>query len=471
MSNKNINDLSLLTDTATGDYLVLWDTSAGLTYKVYVNDIINLEGTDDEWFNNIYVRRYARMSGIIGGNTGTNLISGLHPGILAGANNRAVRNQSAVLNGDANLASGISSLVAGEDNQVFGALGVALGGQIHFVEPEGASVLGGFSNAIYGVDANDSSIIGGNLNIIRGDSDNSVVLGGASNALNAQNASILAGTSNKASGLYSIVLGGANNVSSGEYTITVGRKSEAFPNGATMFGDSTDVVKRAYGPNSITINYSGGAWITGGGLNARRGFNLYPTGDAPTSSTAGRSGDFAYKDDYIYVFTGDNADLSNRNWGRIQLSTLNNTPPSIVSNDSSIVHGGSDPFEVTSVNSMENVVFGAGSPIISIPAGNNTFMIDCVFGICKGSTAAVATYTLWNDTDSRVIPNTSGRLTLLGTLTNPPVQQVHIRTITGTNYGAAKDIRLKVFKSEADAGGGNVIIGSTGTWISYVKLR
>ena len=581
----------MLTDVSTGDFLYLWDTSAGLSYKVYVNDIIGLDATNnDEWFNNIYVRRYARMSGIIGGATGSNLISGLVPGILAGQTNRAVRDYSSILNGVANLTSGTSSLAAGENNEVFGYLASAIGGQLHFLEPEAASIIGGQAGAIYGTQATQSLIGGGTSNIITGNAPKSIILGGnanrltsaasatiaggennkitgnysfigggirnvstgihsvigggidnviysekgvigggASNLVTGQHSfigggdtntadgsmcvvvgggdnisqgiytfvgggnsnriwtdrtlgsasivggennqiigsygAILGGDINKVSGVNGIVLGGSANVSSGRYSVTMGLKCEAFQAGAAMFGDSTDVVKRSYGQDSFTLNYSGGAWITGGGLNARRGFNLYPTGVTPTSSIGGRSGDFAYKDDYLYVFTGDNADLSNKNWGRVQLSTLNNTPPSLVSNDSSIVHGSSDNYILTNV--FDAVVFGVNSPILSIPAGNNTFEIECVFGAYKGSSAAnFLYYYLYNTSDGIKIPNTSGSRSLTAEY-NQPTTQFISKTIMVTNYESAKNIQLYAM---SNVDGDDARIVSTGSWISYVKL-
>ncbi len=570
MSNKNINQLSVFTDISTGDYIPLWDTSAGVTYKVFVNDIQNVTGSQENWFTDIYVTRNAYLSGIRGGSTGDNLLSGKYPGILAGQTNRAVGNNAAVIAGASNLASGIDSAACGNGCQVLSTRSVAFGGTNNTIAGPGDSavlggdtnqmlygdgniILGGITNVITGitsysiicagqsnrlmalrsatiagqsnqVSGNDSVNLGGSSNITSGLRSstivgstnqtlgtNSIVLGGNNNKTLGSDSIVLGGTLSIASGASSVVagntnqtlginsfiaggksgsaigtdsfigggstqkaignqsvtLGGSNCVASGEMSAVLGNFSEAFPNGAHMFADSTASVKRAYGPDSLTLNYSGACWITGGGFNVRKGFNLYPTGVTPTASIGGRSGDFVYKDDFLYVFTGDNADLSNKNWGRVQLSTLNNTPPSIVSNDSSIVHGGGNAYVTTTA--FANVTFGSNSPIISIPAGNNTYIIECVFGAFKGSQSTVIDYFLKNTTDGIMIPNTSGTRSLVAVF-NTPTTQYSIKTITGTNYASAKNIQLNVKINTTDDAGGEAQVMSTGTWISYTKL-
>ena len=588
---------------------MIWSAANAATYKASLSNISNYTGSLENWFTDIYVTRKAYISGLIGGATGSNLISGLLPAILCGQNNRAVRNYSAILNGDGNLTSGISSLAAGEDNQVFGSYGTCLGGQLHFIEPEGASNLGGFDNSIIGTLALDSATIGGNTNIITGNASNSaivggltnriqvaqaVILGGTSNkilgdgtnssiaggtsnvisgqigfigggnahnitsrygaiagggsnqvtgdygfigggltnkanethtavvggannsaltqyssigggevntiflssaglghsvigggntnSLNADYAVIIGGDTNKLTGKYGVVLGGRNNVSSGESSVTMGRQCEAFQNGAVMFGDSTNAVKRSYGQDSFTLNYSGAVWITGGGLNARRGFNLYPTGDNPTTSTPGRSGDWAYKDNYLYVYTGDPAD-SNRSWGRVALSTLDGSPPSVVSNDHQITYGGTgwnaqlpnNYFEVSATGG--GVRFAGPGNItatnlaVTIPAGQGTYVIDCIFGIQRGSVTTDYYYMLYNTTDSRVVPNTSGAFKISNTIDQYHQQSIKIITgIHSSETATSKNIQLymHILNEGADQG---PFVQSTGTMISYIKLR
>ena len=308
------------------------------------------------------------------------------------------------------------------------------------------------------------SFIGGGLRCVSS-GINSVIAGGEQNTLYNQHVSIGGGSQNVGSGNYATIPGGLSNICRNNFTFAAGRQSIADSDGAFVLSDARSIDKVSAGQNTLTADFSGGCWITGGGLNARRGFNLFPTGVTPTSSIGGRSGDFAYKDDYFYIFTGDNADLSNRNWGRVQLSTLNNTPPSVVSNDSEIVHGRGYNYTIT--NAFVNVTFENASPIVTIPAGQGTWLIECMFGAYKGSSlATVVDAYLWNDTDSVRIPNTSGSFTMIAAANNKPIQH-NLRTITGTNYGAGKLVRL-VVKTQANE---DATVVSTGTWISWIRLR
>lgn len=518
------------------------------------------------------MRRYARISGVIGGSTGTNLISGLFPGILAGQTNKAVRDYSSILNGVDNLASGISSVVAGENNQAFGGLSACIGGQLHFLEPDTAAIVGGQSNLIMGTQSLYSAILGGDANVITGNSYNSSIVGGASNrvigiyssviggktnvitgstsshssiigglsnTIMALRSSVIGGQVNKASGNdasviggntnlaqgnsssvvggdsnvssgirstviggqfsrsmgtsstviggdtnfaignSSTVLGGDSNVASGAYTYTLGNRSEAFPNGATMFGDSTAVTKRAYGQDSFTINYSGGVWITGGGLNARRGFNVYPTGDAPTSSTPGTSGDYAYKDNYLYIYTGVPTD-TNRNWGRVSLSTLDGSPPSLVSNDHSVVYCGPQTtnagnargqfvlgYDPGNTNPYTAVVFDTNSPIITLPAGNGTYVIDAIVGIYKGSDSSTYTLKFRNTTDNADVANSQRNLNYLSS--SSLEQWITMRSFVTVT--ASKTIQLYGAYSGSNDAAAGLGVMPTGTQISYIRLR
>ena len=595
MSNKNISQYTELLAPSSDDFLLIWDNTLGITYKVNVNTLLNSPGTQSNVFDDIYIRHKAYISGIIGGSTGTNLITGFAPGILAGQSNRAVRDYSSILNGVANLASGDSSVVAGENNQVFGYLGACLGGQLHFLEPEGAGIIAGHNNRIIGTlslystilggsnniitgnaynsaviaggtnrihgaystiagglgnrltgdysfigggrrnissgiysfigggldnitysekttiaggnanltsgiysfigggntnttDGTSSSVVGGNTNIakgiycfvgggnsnaVRSDSvfGNSSIVGGENNQVIGAYAAILGGDINKVSGTNAVVIGGSSNVSSGNYSFTMGNQCEAFENGAVMFGDSTAVTKRSYGQDSFTLNYSGGVWVTGGGLNARRGFNLYPTGVTPTSSTPGRSGDFAVKDNYLYVYTGDPND-TNRNWGRVALSTMDGSPPSVVSNDSVSVYPWGDEYYVT--NTFANVAHtgpAAQDFSLTIPAGNATYVMDCIFGVQKGSLCNTIFYKLENTSDSRMIPNSSGFLKLP---TTDAHSQVSIKVISGFNFATSKIMTLQVYTDidiAGEVGGHELKIRPTGSSMHLMKIR
>ena len=519
--------------------------------KAYVNDIANIETSNpDAWFNNIYVRGYGRISGIIGGSTGDNLLSGKYPGILAGQTNRSVGNNTSVVGGASNLASGVDSSACGNGCQVLSARSVVFGGINNtsagpgdsailagdtnkILYADGSVIIGGITNVITGltsystiiggqsnrlmalrstvvggqfnkVSGNDASVVGGNTNLAQGNSSSviggdsnvssgirSTVIGGQFNRSMGTSSAVLGGDTNFAIGNSSTVLGGDSNVASGAYTYTLGNRSEAFPNGATMFGDSTAVTKRAYGQDSFTINYSGGTWITGGGLNARRGFNVYPTGDAPTSSTPGTSGDYAYKDNYLYIYTGVPTD-TNRNWGRVALSTLDGSPPSIVSNDHQITYAGTGYNSAVANNYFRTaldagtitggrVIFAGPGGIgptnlaITLPAGNGTYVIDCIMGIRKGSYSTALNYMLYNTTNSRMVPNASGAMLLA---TNGTDDQYSIKIVTGihsSEQATSKTIQLYCHRTPNEDMGGSADDGlsilSTGTMISYIKLR
>lgn len=526
-------------NVSTGDFLYLWDASAALTYKVYVNDIAGIEPSADAWFNNIYVRRYARISGIIGGSTGTNLISGLFPGILAGQTNRSVGNNTSVVGGASNLASGVDSSACGNGCQVLSARSVVFGGINNtsagpgdsailagdtnkILYADGSVIMGGITNVITGltsysaiiggqsnrlmalrstivggqfskVSGNDASVVGGNTNLAQGHSSSviggdsnvssgirSTVIGGQFSRAMGTSSTVIGGDTNLAIGNSSTVLGGDTNVSSGAYTYTLGNRCEAFYDGAVMFGDSTAVTKRAYGQDSFTINYSGGVWITGGGLNARRGFNVFPTGDVPTASTPGRSGDYAYKDNYLYIYTGIPTD-TNRHWGRVALSSLTDATPgqSIVSNKSSQVNPRGNDYACTTT--FANVVHSSDGypvtdPAILIPAGNATYYIDLLMGCRRGSDQTTQVhYRLFNTTDSTLINNTSGYIepfAPVGVLPNQiGFQQFRISTIVNLNYASAKTVYLQVRQTPGDAAGVECDILPTGGFLRYIVLE
>lgn len=308
MPNKNIDQYNALVVLASGDETLVWDVSASQTLKVFINDINNLPAIRwNNHFKTILVDNQAWISGIIGGNTGVNLISG---------------NWAAILGGTSNTCSGASSSIAG--------------GQSNWIVVNNSFIGGGDTNRI--LNTATYGMIGGGLNnTIIGNT--AVIAGGDTNTATGNYVFIGGGLNNNASGHYSIVPGGTKNSARRDYSLAAGRNSVADHDGAHVFSDARGIDKLSVGQNTFTIDFSGGAWITGGGLNARRGFNLYPTGTTPTTSIGGRSGDFAYQDDYLYVFTGDNADLSNKNWGRVKLSSLTAAAAgqSIVSNRSSII--------------------------------------------------------------------------------------------------------------------------------------
>ena len=440
------------------------------------NSNIIYQSVTNSGFNTILNGENQRINSdysfIGGGNS--NLISGDFSAVCAGSNNVNSGSQNFIGAGQSNTTRGVkSAVVCGSSNKSTGDGSFVGAGTNNLAGEIYSTVVCGSTNT---VKTQHSFIGAGESNTIflstNGLGDSSIV-GGGGNHINADYASILGGSTNKVSGIYGTVLGGLSNVSSGQYTLTFGQKCEAFQNGAVLFGDSTNAVKRSYGQDSFTLNYSGGHWITGGGLNVRRGFNLYPTGDAPISSTPGRSGDFAYKDDFLYIKSGQN----DGEWGRVQLSTLNSTPPSVTANISSITYGGTgNSFEVSNSYAAGAVQFvGPGSigtiPLsLTIPAGAGTYMIDCNFGIYKGSVRDSFYYMLYNTTNSRMVPNASGGYVAIWDA-NGKSEQLSIKIITGihsSEQASSKTIQLYAHVSDGSAD--TTFIISTGAMISYVKL-
>lgn len=567
----------------------MWDTSAALTYKVAVNDVIRLDSAaiTDEWFNNIYVRNFGRISGIVGGSTGTNLISGNWAGILAGTSNTCSGASSSIAGGQSNWVVVNNSFIGGGDtnqilntatygviggglsNSIIGNTSAILGGDSNKVTGNYSVACAGFANKVSGdysfgggglrnvssgiysaivagsdnvsytertfigagnanrVSGNSSAIIAGTSNTVNGNV--SVIAGGQSNLVTPTNAfigagdtnqirlagsygfigaglnntiigntsTIVGGDTNRATGDYTSIGGGLNNNTSGHYStvpggtknsarrdfsFAAGRNSVADHDGSWVVSDARGIDKYSAGQNTFTADFSGGAWITGGGLNARRGFNLYPTGDAPTTSTPGRSGDFAVKDNYLYVYTGDPND-SNRSWGRVALSTLDGSPPSIVSNDHQITYGGTgfnvspndNYFQISATGGGVRFAgpgnIGPTNLSVTIPAGQGTYVIDCVMGVRKGSYSTTLNYMLYNTTDSRMVPNSSGMLLLPVASTD---NHYVIKTITGihsSEQATSKVVQLYCHRYPADSEDANLFILSTGTMISYIKLR
>lgn len=502
MPNKTITQLDLPADVATGDFLPVWDTSAATTNKIYINDINNLPGVRyNNRFYDILVDRNAWISGVIAGDTGNQTLKGLYTSILGGSLIMVSGDYSSIAGGERcrlsgtnsfiggglrNVSSGIfSTMGGGANNTIASEYGVLDGGSGNVVSGAFGFIGGGKNNRITGTDSvvmgGDTNINDGRQSVLVGGSGNriffdtfnqggAVIVGGKNNQTNAAYSAILGGSGNKVTGNVGTVLGGAGCVSSGEYSVTMGQRCEAWNNGAVMFGDSTSTTKRAYGADSLTFNFSGGTWVTGGGLNASSGFNLNPTGSAPTTSIGGRSGDFAYRDDYLYVFTGDNTNLANKNWGRVKLSALTAAAggQSIVSNKSSIVIPGGSPYVCT--NAFANVTHAADpwNPIgqnasISVPVGNFTYLFDCQFLTKGGAGTLPVHYRLWNTTDSALINNSSGNLITHSAATI----QIRISTIVTLNYVASKTIDLQAF----DADNTSAQIIPTGGFLRYIVLE
>ena len=436
---------------------------------------------------------YTEHAVIAGG--ASNLVQGTHSFIGGGASNINSGNNSVVCGGDSNaVRSQFTFIGGGIGHLVKASHGVVVGGSRNNVSGSGCVILVGDRNAIRST-AVQSVVLGGTLNeaggsrslVGAGDSNvvtetNGVILGGTNNLNHGQNSAIINGDTNRISGNYAFVGNGVESLASGHYSVVFGRKAEAYKNGSMILADSTDVVKKdAANQDALTINFSGGAWITGGGLNARRGFNIYPTGDVPVNyTTPGRSGDFAYKDNFLYVYTGDPTD-SNRGWGKIPLSTLDGSPPSLVSNDHAVVYCGPQttsghrfvlPYDVGGGNPYQTITFNTNSPSLTLPAGNGTYVIDAIVGIYKGSTAGNNNLTLKfrNTTDNADVAN-SQRNILVYNFTSVDESWYTMRSFVTTTASKVITIQGAYSGTVTDDMAAGMGVLCTGTQISYIRLR
>ena len=151
MANRNISQFNLLTDVSTGDYILVYDTSTDTTVKTFINDIQNVTGSEENWFENIYVRRFAYISGARFGDTGSHIHNSRFGSILGGSRQ--------ALSGSGN------AIVAGTRNTITSSASnsTICGGQINQITARDAAILGGDSNLISQFFSN---VLGGNNNYV-----------------------------------------------------------------------------------------------------------------------------------------------------------------------------------------------------------------------------------------------------------------------------------------------------------------
>lgn len=146
----------------------------------------------------------------------TQVASGNNSGILSGRNNTA-SGQGSVVAGETNEASGANAVALGSGAVASGQNSTVAGGSNNFAGQAWDTVAGGQTNV---VNSGNGTVAGGNGNQVTGASG--FVGGGNSNSVSATTAAVLAGQSNTASGTSSVVGGGGVNVAAGSYSTIPG---------------------------------------------------------------------------------------------------------------------------------------------------------------------------------------------------------------------------------------------------------
>jgi len=499
MPNKNISQYNLLSSPETGDFLLLWDTDAALTKKVYINNVIGLSGTpSSNIFENIWVLKTGFINKIIGGDYNTHRVSGSYATVLGGNLNIAHADWSIVVGGSNNgipdigstasfigggtsntietgshafvgggfnniISGGDSVIVGGGQNRIDGSLNFIGGGRFNKLTKELGVIGGGEYNT-----GEFWSLIGcGSENQIIGNYD--TILNGQQSSISGNYNAILAGRTHVVSGSQSVIIGGRGCGITGDYGIAWGRKSYVTKNGAAVLSDDRDITtKKDNGANTCTFVYENGVFISGGKLDAVNGFILGPTGTAPTQNQGGTIGEMAVKDTFAYVATGSNT------WGEIKIHPIGGTPlpGNGITNSSAIVHGNGNSHTLKYANpggddTLGAVTFSTNSPILSLPAGNGTYLLDAIVGVQKGTLASDILLKMRDITNAVDVANSLKRLTLLGSLGDK--NQYVLKNIF-TAVGS-EQIQLYAAYSGNDDGSNGPFLMSTGTSVSYVKLE
>lgn len=87
------------------------------------------------------------------------------------------------------------------------------------------------------------------------------ILVGLDNIVSGNNNCVVFGSSNNIEGSYNAVLFGQNVDLGAQNSVAIGNNISITHNGAAVFGDSTNNSKISYSPDSLSIEYTGGAFI------------------------------------------------------------------------------------------------------------------------------------------------------------------------------------------------------------------
>lgn len=87
------------------------------------------------------------------------------------------------------------------------------------------------------------------------------IVAGQNNFISGNNNCIVFGYDNSVVGGYNAILFGQNTSLGAQNSVAIGNNISITHNGAAVFGDSTNNSKISYAPNSLSIEYTGGAFI------------------------------------------------------------------------------------------------------------------------------------------------------------------------------------------------------------------
>lgn len=177
--------------------------------------------------------------------------------------------------------------------------------------------------------------------------------------------------------------------------------------------------------NNITLtNNSGDVTITAASFSESGNQNVGPGEGTIFHSNANGFSKFKT------LKAGSNVTLTN-NSGDVTIAASASTSDSVsiiwnsgVGNSYDIPYGG----DGLSQPVYSQVSFGASSPVVSLPAGTNNYLIDFIFGIKHGSTSTCIWAKLRDTTNNRDIPNS---LMKLESQHASPNGQYHIRVMSG----------------------------------------
>ena len=192
-----------------------------------------------------------------------NSFSTSHAVIGGGCGNSALGDCSAVVGGRANIACELSFVGGGRSNCTEYASTIGGGCFNRSIAPI-SFIGGGFNNAILSSCANGNYTTCG-VTIAGGWQNNA----GGTNPfapVNAEFSSIIGGRDNCAASSYTSILGGQNNCTFAPYGYVGGRCAVIQPNhsGAAVLGDGQNRPHLSSGPNTLTLDFASGVYVSGG---------------------------------------------------------------------------------------------------------------------------------------------------------------------------------------------------------------
>ncbi|WP_067139970.1 OmpA family protein [Oceanivirga salmonicida] len=230
-----------------------YSITLGLMISFLVSGTLSLAKPGQTWAGE-HNRATGEDSVVVGG--GSNSASGTHSGVFAGAHGKAKGLASVVIGGGSekvagNTANGDNTAaIAGYANTTNGYVSAIIGGARNTTDGNSAIIAGGFRNSASGQRA---GILGGQSNVAAGTS--SAIAGGENNTSKGVNSGVLAGGANKANGSHSAVAGGAENEAKGTSSAVIGGAyNKATGEKSVVLGGVTNV---ASGKHSIVAGGGG----------------------------------------------------------------------------------------------------------------------------------------------------------------------------------------------------------------------